>query len=370
MITATADAGSAAKAAATPPARLFDCLDAASKERVTMLLSHYQVLLPVEQASFMQELERYNQEQQTTALARNKAGEVWIRYTNPRLQAVQARDPAYVQRLISHTAASRGSKGDEASEEATAPCSLEDLVHTRGMFGEPEGVPIRVGKMSLYEKLHQNMRNRRSTAGGSLTNTTTSSIPTAADPGHGAARVSVPFGPFAEAEAKPAEGKREVGDNASPKTSAQSESGERAVALACADTFPSHTSSVRPSAPYRNNAYQAVRLAMNSPGYTATTQPTSVAELQTPLDGVKPVLNTTAFPITEEELRDWFDELDVHGRGVLSVEEFQRYMQALERDLGVPTEYATLELDGAPLAKDGWLNFEAFSYLVLRFARA
>ncbi|CBZ23911.1 conserved hypothetical protein [Leishmania mexicana MHOM/GT/2001/U1103] len=362
MITGTVDAGSAARAAATPPARLFDCLDAASKERVTMLLSHYQVLLPVEQASFMQELERYNQEQQTSALARNKNGEVWTHYTNPRLQAVQERDPAYVLRSISHTAVSLGSKGNEAPEETTAPCSLEDLLHTRGMFGEPEGVPIRVGKMSLYEKLHQNMRNRRSTAGGSLVKTTTSSIPTAANADSGAARISVSFGPLAD-------GKSEVGDNASPKTSAQSESGERAVAPVYANAFPSHTSSVKPSAPYRSNAYQAVRLAMNSPGYTATTPPTSVAELQTPLDGVKSVLNITTFPITEEELRDWFDELDVHGRGVLSVEEFQRYMQSLERDLGVSAEYAMLELDGAQLAKDGWLSFEAFSFLVLRFAR-
>ncbi|GET90403.1 hypothetical protein, conserved [Leishmania tarentolae] len=363
MTTSTSDAGVAARAAATPQTRLFDCLDAASKERVTMLLSHYQTFLPVEQASFMQELDRYNEEQKAAALARNKA-EVWTRYTTPRLQAVQARDPAYVQRLMPPPDASCGSKDDEALEEATAPCSLEDLLRTRGMFGEPEGVSIHVGKMSLYEKLQQNMRNRRGTA-----KITTATISTDADAGEGATRNSAAFGAFTEVQAEPTEGQREAGDNTFPKTSVQSESGERAVVPANTDALPSNTSSNRPTAPYRSNAYQAVRLSMSSPGYTATRQPTSEAEAQAAMEGVKAVLNSTAFPISEEELRDWFEELDVHRRGVLSVEEFQRYMKSLERDLGVPTEYATLEHDAAHVAKDGLLNFEAFSYLVLRFVR-
>ncbi|AIO00072.1 hypothetical protein LPMP_291210 [Leishmania panamensis] len=367
MIAATtAGVGSAARAAATQKPRLFDSLDAASKERVTTLLSHYQVFLPVEQVSFMQELERYNEEQQTAALTASKAGEVWVRYTTPRLQAVQARDPAYVQRLISDIAAPRESKSDETPGEATPPpCTLEDILHTCGMFGEPEGVPIRVGKMSLYERLHENMKSRRSTACGSVVNSTTPNIPTTADAGGGTAWSSAQF----ETAAKPAAEEREMGDAASLEASAQAESGESAVVPMYTGALPFHASSTRPAAPYRSNAYQTVRLAMSSPGYISTTQPTSLAEVQSPQDGVKSVLNATPFPITEEELREWFEELDVCGRGVLSVEEFQRCMESLERDLGVPTEYATLERDGAQLANNGWLSFEAFAYLVLRFAR-
>ncbi|KAG5473783.1 hypothetical protein LSCM1_04413 [Leishmania martiniquensis] len=365
MLTTTADAGPAASAAPPPQQRLFDCLDAASKERITMLLSHYQMLLPVEQSSFMEELERYNEEQQALGVARGKAGEIWKRYMTPRLQAVQARDPAFVQPLTSHATATHGRNSDVAAEEATPPCALEDLLHTRGIFGEPEGVPIHVGKMSLYEKLHQNMRSRQSTR----TESVTATITAAADAGAGAAGSPASLATLAEEQTEPAEGEREMGDGATPKPPTQDEHGERATALMYAGTLPSNASSNPSTAPYRNNAYQAVRLAMSSPGFIATTPPASLEAVRVLQDGVKPVLNVTAFPINEEMLREWFNELDVQGRGVLNLKEFQCYMRSLERDFGAPADYAALERDGARLAKSGWLSFEAFAYLVLCFVR-
>ncbi|KAG5474071.1 hypothetical protein CUR178_04182 [Leishmania enriettii] len=369
MITTPADAGSAASAAPAHQQRLFDCLDAASKERVTMLLSHYQVLLPVERVSFMQELERYNGEQQAAALARGKTGEIWTRYASPRLQAVQVRDPGYVQRFISDTSVTYGPNGDAAPEEATPSCTLEDLFHTCGIFGEPEGVPIHVGKMSLYEKLRQNMRGRQSTRGESLINTITMAARAAAEAGADAVGIQASLEDVTQEQVQPVKGDCAMGDHASPKTPAQAEAGDRALTPVYADALPSDGCTTPPIVPYRNNAYQAVRLAMSSPGYIATTPPTSLAEVQSPQDGVKSVLNITAFPITEDKLREWFEELDAQGRGVLSLEEFQHYMRSLERDFGAPGDYAALECDGARLAKSGWLSFEAFAYLVLRFVR-
>lgn len=372
MLTTT----NAATAAAARQPRLFDKLDAASQEKVTMLLSHYQLLLPVEQAAFMQELDRFNEEQAAAAEARGKLGEKWIRYMTPRLQAVQAREQGYVQRVTTDDSAASVA-GDEAGADVAAtpaspqpPCSIEDLLYTPGMFGEQEGVDIHVGKMSLYEKLHQNMDSRRTTiragsatniasAGARMSNATTA---TAASATNDEARTPVQY-----AESVP---------RAQPQPAVAARTQTIAMSGDLVDSTPapfdaaSTTGSIEgPVAPYRSNAYQAVRLAMSSPGYVATTKPASLAAAQSPLDGVCPILNATGFPISEAELRNWFDSLDVRGRGVLTVEEFQRCMEALERDLGVPTDYATLLRDGEELANNERLSFEAFAYLVLRFVR-
>ncbi|KAK7200043.1 hypothetical protein NESM_000053800 [Novymonas esmeraldas] len=372
MITTASTTATAAHVAAAPQPRLFDRLDAASKERVTMLLSHYQVLLPVEQASFQQELERYTAEQRAAELARKKAGEHWTRYTTPRLQAVQARDPGYVQQrqIGAPAAASPGADGGAVALVGTValapppPCSLEQLLYTRGMFGEEEGVDIHVSKMSLYDKLRQNMRSRRSTVATSAASTAAPGTPAVVDADAGETQGSLPFAEQADCRPQSAELEdRGVADSTVVTPVAQDVVPPHDLAPTAAAA--THTAPV----PYRNNAYQAVRLAMNSPGYIAVQQPTSMAAVQSPQDGVRSVLNATAFPISEEELREWFNELDVRGRGVLGVEEFQSYMESLERDLGVPTEYATLGRDGARLARNDRLSFEAFAYLVLRFTR-
>ncbi|KAG5490434.1 hypothetical protein JKF63_00554 [Porcisia hertigi] len=364
--------GSAPRAAAESHARLYDCLDAASKERVTMLLSHYEVLLPVEQDAFMQELERYNHEQSAAALARRKAGETWIRYTTPRLRAVQARDPAYVQRLISDKAASNWSNSDEAPTEATPPCTLEDLLYSRGVF-EDAGQAIHVRKMTLYEKLHQNMNSHSVKPSKRATHDPTTSVPAVPNGSAGTVRQSVSFEDPVEEKAEPFNQESQTIEATSLSAEMQAESSKDAAVMSVSDGNPppSHASSTTLAAPYRNNAYQAVRLAMSFPAYTARTPPPSPSSGATaPLPGgVKRVWNVSSFPITEDELREWFEELDVTGRGALNLDEFMHYMESLERDFGVSTEYATLKQDGERLAKDGKLSFEAFSYLVLRFVR-
>lgn len=353
--------------------RLFDRLDAAGKERVTLLLSRVQALLPIEHEAFLQELYRQQEDaQRTLAFSKQTRGKL-VRYIGPSLEAVQARDRAYVTpRTLpavgqgdevggedeanqqsgqrSPSAATNGDAVARSTDRAAPPCSLEDLVRTPGMFGEAK-VTIHLEKMSLYDKLHQNMANMK---------------------GHTAPTL-------------------DSGIDASPMTEQQqqqlqpaapSQSGEHAAAqLQTTSSAPCATvttnnndnsdnnSGAASAAPYRSNAYQAVRLAMSAPGFIASQKPSSTTTTQTGYDGVQSVLNTTGLPINEEDLREWFDELDEEGRGVLSLEEFQRYTESLERDFGVTSEYAALQRAAEQLAFDGHLNFEAFAYLVLRFAR-
>lgn len=351
--------------------RLFDRLDAAGKERVTLLLSRVQALLPIEHEAFLQELYRQQEDaQRVLAFSKQTRGKL-VRYTGPSLEAVQARDRAYVTpRTLpvvgqgdevggedeanqqsgqrSPSTATNGDAVARSTPRAAPPCSLEDLVRTPGTFGETK-VTIHLEKTSLYDKLHQNIANMK----GHTARTPDSSI--------GAS----PMTEQQQQQLQPA---------------APSQSGEHAAAQLQTTSAPCATvttnnnnsdnnSGAASATPYRSNAYQAVRLAMSAPGFIASQKPSSTTTTQTGYDGVQSVLNTTGLPINEEDLREWFDELDEEGRGVLSLEEFQRYTESLERDFGVTSEYAALQRAAEQLAFDGHLNFEAFAYLVLRFAR-
>ncbi|KPA80476.1 hypothetical protein ABB37_04698 [Leptomonas pyrrhocoris] len=328
----------AADAAAAAP-RFYDRLDATSKERVTLLLSKVQALLPIEQDAFLQELQRQQEGAQDALFAVNKSRGKLVRYTGPRLEAVQARERGYVMPRALRSGKDSDTRlplitdgTDAPSGSRTAlPCSLEELARTPGLFGETE-VTIHLEKMSLYEKLHQNMAEPKGAEG-----------PTD----------DVAASPPAQSQLHDRSGEMEMDLR-------------RAAAASDAETA---ASAPRRNAPYRSNAYQAVRLAMSSPGFIPVQKPLSLATTQTGYDGVKSVLNTTGMPISEDDLREWFDELDEEGRGELSLDEFQRCMELLERDFGVTDEYAALRRAGEHLAFDGRLSFEAFAYLVLRFAR-
>lgn len=115
---------------------------------------------------------------------------------------------------------------------------------------------------------------------------------------------------------------------------------------------------------YRSNAYQAIRLAHSFPQHI-NVHPNVRDDQQT-----ANMMNATGMPLYENELRGFFEELDSNHCGQLDLEDFQQFMRRLDRSLGVDDEYARLEKEGSRLAADGKLGFEAFAYLVLRFARA
>ncbi|KPI87543.1 hypothetical protein ABL78_3386 [Leptomonas seymouri] len=344
----------AADGAVAAAPRLFDRLDAISKERITILLGRVQSLLPMEQEAFLQELYLQLEDARKAQSTAGKTLGKLVHYTSPSLEAVQARDCGYVmpRTLVSGEGSEGGplqiTDGAAARRETqpTPPCSLEDLVRTPGMFGDGE-VAIRLDKMSLYDKLVQNMASRKvSEAAPKRAVSTTDSV-------------DVPV-----VEEHPTAGPPQL--DRGEQRGMELQSAAAAAATAAADAA---VSAPRRNAPYRSNAYQAVRLAMSSPGFIAIQKPLSMAAAQTGYDGVKSVLNTTGMPIKEDDLREWFNELDAEGRGALSLEDFQRSMESLERDFGVTEDYVTLQRAGEQLAYDGRLSFEAFAYLVLRFAR-
>jgi hypothetical protein len=359
--------GAAAAAAAPVAPRLFDRLDAPSKERVTFLLSRVQALLPVEQDAFLQELHRQQEDAQWSLSASNKTRGRLVQYTGPSLEAVRARDRSYVvprvlpsnekkegqgafvqQGSLLQTTSGAGSRsGTQAA--AVPPCSLEDLVRTPGMFGDEE-VVVHLEKMSLYDKLHQNV----------ATTAHDSAAATLEEDGMGKNATGTP--PPAPVTLQRS-GDERAGAALQPFTGGPAPRGGHVT------TTTSSSKGINGSAPYRSNAYQVVRLAMSSPGFIAYQKPSSLETTQTGYDGVRSVLNTSGMPVGEDDLREWFDELDGEGRGALSLEEFQHFMESLERDFGVTTEYAALQRAGEQLAFDGRLSFEAFAYLVLRFAR-
>lgn len=115
---------------------------------------------------------------------------------------------------------------------------------------------------------------------------------------------------------------------------------------------------------YRSNAYQAIRLAHSFPQHI-NVHPNARDDQQT-----ANMLNATGMPVYDNELREFFDALDSTHSGQLELDDFQQFMKSLDRSLGVEDEYARLEKEGSRLAADGKLGFEAFAYLVLRFARA
>lgn len=115
---------------------------------------------------------------------------------------------------------------------------------------------------------------------------------------------------------------------------------------------------------YRSNAYQALRLAHNFPQHI-NVHPNVRDDKQS-----VNLMNVTGMPLYETELREFFDELDSANVGFLDLDDFTQFMRRLDRSLGVEDEYERLEKEGCRLAANGKLGFEAFAYLVLRFARA
>lgn len=274
----------------------YNLLDADSKERVLVLQTKYEKLMPLEKLAFM-ELCGFVSTRDAAAEAEllNNRGKL-TKYMNERLADVRSRENGFVvlQQEVdvpsNKTAPNAGTYVNAASD-----ASLRKLIQPC-LFGEAEAA-VRKQRKSLYEKI----------------------------------------GMEGEAE----------------KEEEVEETANRAPAVGEPGSYT-----------YRSNAYQALRLAHSFPQHI-NVRPGVKDDANTPN-----MMNVTGMPLYENELREWFDALDTSKTGYLDLEEFNAFMRSLDRDLGIEDEYAKLEKDGSRVAVDNKLCFEAFAYLVLRFARA
>lgn len=322
--------------------RLFDLLDPESQDRVVLFKTKYEQMMGLERSAFLQELGLVStRDEEAEAARRALHGKLTI-YKNERLAAVQGREPGFVilQQDASAAPDEPAFQDEEDREEelaerrATVGLPMSDLALRRllndDVFGEAKMV-IKTERKSVYEK------------------------------------VAVLEGEEEEAEKAKKEAEKQEKEamlrrksNAMPK--------------------PATTIGVPGEYLYRSNAYQALRLAHSFPGRInikpgGATSSSAENDKGSSGDAEDPALtnatvNVTGIPIYEDELRKWFDAMDTTGSGTLDCAEFMAFMRSLDRDFGVAEEYAQLERDGQKLALDGKLSFEAFAYLVMRFARA
>lgn len=314
---------------------LFELLDPEGQERVTLMKTRYVQLSTLERAAFLQEMDLTAESELADEAARRANRGRISKYKSDRQEAVQARDATYVtMRQIGIAAPDEDAVGDDcaAADDVTAAAVVglpaSDLALRRLLTDELFGsgpVPIRRPRESLYDKI------------GAL------------------------GGEEEEAE--------RIG---------------RVTAAAAAEAEIRRRSTVAPRAvsqvgapgqfQYRCTAYQAARLALSLPAHIHINEPhtktTTTANVGA-LNGGSETrsVNVTGMPLFEKELRGWFDALDTEGTGTLGVAEFTACMRELERDYGVADASAKLEAAGQQLALNGRLSFEAFAFLVLRFAR-
>lgn len=274
----------------------FKLVDKEGQERILVLSTKYEKLLPLEKLAFM-DLCGFVSTRDASAEEEMLANRGKLhKYMNERLMEVRSREPGFVVMQQSaevpsdKTPANAGSYTDASSDAA-----LRKLIQP-SLYGEGAAV-VRKQRKSLYERIGM------------------------------------------EGEAEQEEEVQESGPKAPPLGA------------------PGEVT-------YRSNAYQALRLAHSFPQHVNvrgnTKDDTQTANM----------INATGMPLYENELRDWFDALDSGNTGFLELEEFKSFMRSLDRDLGVDDEYVRLEQEGERLAANGKLCFEAFAYLVLRFARA
>lgn len=274
----------------------YNMLGSDSKERVLVLQTKYENLMPLEKLAFM-DLCGFVSTRDAAAEEERLANRGKLtKYMNARLADVRSREAGFVvlQQEVevpsNKTAPNAGSYTNASSD-----ASIRKLIQPC-LFGESEAA-VRKQRKSLYEKIGM------------------------------------------EGEAEKEEVVEET-ENRAPPVGA-----------------PGDYS-------YRSNAYQALRLAHSFPQHLnvrARTQDDS----NTPN-----MMNVTGMPLYENELREWFDALDSSKTGYLELDDFNSFMRSLDRDLGIEDEYSRLEKEGSRLATDNKLCFEAFAYLVLRFARA
>lgn len=340
----------------------FDLLDPPNQERVTILMEQFIRLLPIEQAAFLQDLglRRISSGADEEAASANKGR--LAHYSTDRLKAVQSREAGY----ITTTEALRGSAvaiaaavdaAHQNSDTTTALTIRESpqdeirkLLAAPGLFGD-DGMKMQVNRLSLYDKLHQQMKQRSSTAERSSMAASRRGSDDADD----------------DTGAESMQGSSVVGSvrSAVAETASNASAGQPPA--------PASTVTVASGAPngnddiYRSIAYQAARLAMSYPGYINSAPPP--ADSSSAMQGVCQTLNLTGLPIFQEELRVWFNSIDKDNRGELQLETFLNHIDSLERSFGAPHDFDELKREGERLATSGNLCFEAFAYLVLRFVR-
>lgn len=292
--------------------RLFLMLDDESKERVVLFKTRYEQMMPLERQAFLQEVglvSTVDLDEEATRHA--KLGKL-VHYSTERLNAVRARDPSYVvleQNPLPDEGAADAIPGPNQPHYTEAmPHAIFQQMLSPALFGEQ---PVKISKerKSLYERI------------GSVHSG-------AEDAGEDADEEEV-----------------DAAEEATPKE--LQAIGEKGKYL------------------YRSNAYQTLRLAHSFPGHI-NAGGLAAADSET----ATTVMNVTGVPLYEDELRDWYNALDTEGTGSLGVEAFTKFMRSLDRDFGVDAEYDVLEKEGMRLSVEGKLPFEAFAYLVMRFARA
>jgi len=292
--------------------RLFLMLNDESKERVVLFKTRYEQMMPLERQAFLQELGLVStvdlDEEATRRAKLNKL----VHYSTERLNAVRARDPSYVvleQNPLPDEGAANTIPGSNQPHYTEAmPDAIFRRMLSPAIFGEQ---PVKISKQrkSLYEKIG-----------------------------------STDCGAEDEGEE---ESEEEVIDAEEATPKEIQAIGEKGKYL------------------YRSNAYQILRLAHSFPGHVNTC---GLAAADS--EAATTTMNVTGIPLYEDELRDWYNALDTEGTGSLDVEAFTKFMRSLDRDFGVEAEYDVLEKEGMRLSVEGKLPFEAFAYLVMRFARA
>lgn len=389
---AASGAAAAAGGAASTSYRYFDLLELEGQERVTLLKTKFNLLLPLERAAFLQDLGLQSISNGDASHIGGPATKA-VGSHSDRLRRVQERQPGYValqedypltpgamvnpfQSSSSSTScppdgAAAAAEGalvarTSTSEGTAGPDTLfRQLLSAPGLFGETE-VPVRVPRASLYERVAQ-----ARSSGSNTTGTAVGSVASGAEATEGGQPQPVPSPLPLQGESGEASGQPQAHADVTQR-------GEDGVA-GVSSAPPAVPAGDEVSAPsrrvYRSNAYQALRLAHSFPGpingTTVESSPRASATASANRGDANAVhtLNVSGLPLYEEEMREWFDVLDTDQTGLLSVQEFARCMDELQRDFGVRETFVKLTQDGERLAKEEKLNFEAFAFLVLRLLR-
>lgn len=299
--------------------RLFDMLDKDGQERVVVMKTRYAALGPLQQKALLQELGLFSvanvNEGESALVEQCKLS----RYSSPRVTAVQGRDPGYIYLPYAPHKIEQDIMKSNIQPSTLSEGQLRKLFPS-GLFGDGK-VNVHVQRKSIYEKIDMD----------------------------------------GIASANSATEKVQQGD------SKKQQQADEAKALL-----------QRIDQPVRSNAYQAVRLSHNFPhhinidnkGKTTNTNASDDGSEITDDGEASCVLNVTGMPLYDHELRECFNHLDKAGSGSISCTDFNEFMRSLKRDFGVAQEYAILESQAENFSTDGKLSFEAFAYLIMRFARA